>query len=548
MCEACNHIATYQQLRQADPTKTNVQRATFVRDMDRRFNKIKKMIIEAVVTNDCFGLNPKIQVNEGFPKKAFQFSTNPEKVEKFMSWINHQTEQELLTVQFRSQLGQASQAPWTNMYISDSYKRGVDRAAYEAKKGKVPGAKTVAERGGIEAVMGTPIHMDRLGMLYTRTFTELKGITAAMDTQMSKVLAQGIADGDSPAAIARKLNKVIGGGLDLTTKTKAGIERTIPAQVRARTLARTEVIRAHHAATIQEYRNFGLAGVKVQAEWSTAGDDRVCAECASLEGKVYTLDEIEGLIPLHPNCRCIALPVLNDAQNDINKNIQPPTIVDDYDTFTLATANKDSQMLDLLKKPQKKIINGKEQDNLLHEIASTRGYTGKPTVVSASEFDEIPGNTLYRGSSARANEAFLQGEYYVGSSETGVGAYGNGYYFAEQIGQNGAYDIALEYAKGISDNVLSVKLAPGTKIISMDDLMKLREQTKELVGVNKYRNLNKAIQEGLLTEDMADTLYMLYDDPGRWAALQGYDGITTGGQLGTDYVILLNRTKAIVKN
>jgi SPP1 gp7 family putative phage head morphogenesis protein len=133
-----------------------------------------------------------------------------------------------------------------------------------------------------------------------------------MDTQISKVLAQGIADGDSPAAIARKLNKVIGGGLDLTTKTKAGIQRTIPAQVRARTLARTEVIRAHHAATIQEYRNFGLAGVKVQAEWSTAGFN-VCDKCASLEGKIYTLDEIEGLLPFHPNCRCIALPTILQA-------------------------------------------------------------------------------------------------------------------------------------------------------------------------------------------------------------------------------------------
>lgn len=302
MCEVCNHIATYQQLRQADPTKTNVLRANFVKDMNRRFNKIKKLIFTAVVTNDVFGLNPKIQVNTAIPKKAFQFGTNPEKVEKFMSWLNRQVEQELLTVEFRSQLGTASQAPWTNMYISDSYKRGADRAAYEAKKAKIPGAQTMAERGGIQAVMGTPMHMDRLGMLYTRTFSELKGITTAMDTQISKVLAQGIADGDSPAAIARKLNKTIGGGLDLVTKTKAGITRTIPAQVRAQTLARTEIIRAHHAATIQEYRNFGMAGVKVQAEWSTAGDDRVCPECASLEGKVYTLDEIEGLIPVHPNC------------------------------------------------------------------------------------------------------------------------------------------------------------------------------------------------------------------------------------------------------
>ena len=157
MCEVCNHIATYQQLRQADPTKTNVLRANFVKDMNRRFNKIKKLIFTAVVTNDVFGLNLKYNKHT-IPKKAFQFGTNPEKVEKFMSWLNRQVEQELLTVEFRSQLGTASQAPWTNMYISDSYKRGADRAAYEAKKAKIPGAQTMAERGGIQAVMGTNAH------------------------------------------------------------------------------------------------------------------------------------------------------------------------------------------------------------------------------------------------------------------------------------------------------------------------------------------------------------------------------------------------------
>lgn len=324
MCETCNHITTYQQLRRTDPTKTSVLRATFVRDMNRRFNRIKKLIVESVVKKDCFGLTDKIQTNAAVPANSFKFLTNPQKVEFFMNWLNRQIEQELLTVEFRSQLGQASQAPWTNIYISDSYRRGINTAATQATKAKVPGMQTIEARGGIQAVMSTPFHVDRLGMLYVRIFTELKGITAAMDNQISKVLAQGIADGDSPVAIARKLNKTIGGGLELTVKNAAGIPtRTIPPQVRAVALARTEVIRAHHSATVQEYRNWGVEGVKVKAEWSTAMDDRVCEICAPLEGRIYTLDEIEGMIPFHPNCRCLALPYLpgdSVASGGWNKN------------------------------------------------------------------------------------------------------------------------------------------------------------------------------------------------------------------------------------
>jgi SPP1 gp7 family putative phage head morphogenesis protein len=73
-------------------------------------------------------------------------------------------------------------------------------------------------------------------------------------------------------------------------------------------------------ATIQEYRNWRLAGVTVQAEWLTAGDDRVCERCASLQGRIFTLDEIEGMIPVHPGCRCIALPHRGEQETiKINK-------------------------------------------------------------------------------------------------------------------------------------------------------------------------------------------------------------------------------------
>ena len=31
--------------------------------------------------------------------------------------------------------------------------------------------------------------------------------------------------------------------------------------------------------------------------------------------KIFTLDEIEPLIPLHPQCRCVALPYIEDLEN-----------------------------------------------------------------------------------------------------------------------------------------------------------------------------------------------------------------------------------------
>ena len=58
-----------------------------------------------------------------------------------------------------------------------------------------------------------------------------------------------------------------------------------------------------------------MEGVVVQGELQTAGDDRVCSRCAELQGQVFTLDKIEGMIPVHPQCRCIALPVLKEKKD-----------------------------------------------------------------------------------------------------------------------------------------------------------------------------------------------------------------------------------------
>jgi hypothetical protein len=49
--------------------------------------------------------------------------------------------------------------------------------------------------GFVNAAFFRPVHADRVGLIYTRAFTDLKGITDAMDASNSRVLTQGIAEG-----------------------------------------------------------------------------------------------------------------------------------------------------------------------------------------------------------------------------------------------------------------------------------------------------------------------------------------------------------------
>jgi SPP1 gp7 family putative phage head morphogenesis protein len=316
MIETCEYtpanLTVHQRMDRYDPTRTTSLRNAFAGQLKKRFRELRGVIRQAIIDRDCFGLRQSgtritaLQLTPP-PEGAFAFVRSQDKVDAFMRWLREQIDRGLLQTTRIPQLGEAIEEPWTNLYVQDSYKRGVIRARYELDKAgfNVP---TLEFTGGIEASMSTSFHIDRVGVLFTRVFSELRGITSAMDQQISRVLAQGIIDGDGPALLARKLNAVISGMKlgDLGITDTLG--RFIPAERRAVIIARTEVIRAHHQATIQEYMNWEVEGVTVRAEWSTAGDNRVCPECVAMEGNVYPLDVVMNMIPAHPQCRCMALP------------------------------------------------------------------------------------------------------------------------------------------------------------------------------------------------------------------------------------------------
>lgn len=229
---------------------------------------------------DAFGL----RTNRG----DFEFTRTADKVGAFMGWLKEQEIEQGLTVRQGAPLSRAAEQAWTSTYVESSYVRGLNQASARLRQ-----AGATVEQRWVEAAFRRPIHADRLGIAYTRTFTELQGITATMDRQISRVLAEGLAGGAGPADIARAINNRV---------DKIGITR-------ARMLARTEVINAHADATLNTYVEAGLEGVDVVAEWLTAND--ACPECVALEQEgPYSIEQARGMIPRHPNCKCAWAPLV----------------------------------------------------------------------------------------------------------------------------------------------------------------------------------------------------------------------------------------------
>lgn len=276
----------YLRMNAIDPTKTSVLRKAYERDLVNRFQALKKLVRATILDSDL-SLNAR-----------FSFGTSGDKVGQFMDWIKRQERSGILEVRDGISMVAAARTAWQNKYLRSAYQKGISRAASQVRK-----AGATVDSSFVAQAFARPIHADRIGIVYTRAYSELQGITDAMDKKISRVLAQAMLEGRAPREIASLIEDAI---------DTIGI-------VRARTLARTETINAHADATLNTYEEAGVKGVEAEAEFATAQDNRVCPQCEALQGQVFTLEEARGVIPVHPNCRCAWLPVIRDAKGKILK-------------------------------------------------------------------------------------------------------------------------------------------------------------------------------------------------------------------------------------
>ena len=348
MCDTCDIKSNTLQLNEVarynyDPTRTTTLRNRYVQAFSVRFTRFLRAITKRVLEEDYYGLQPiKMQINAGYP-----FPNKPAKVEDFIAWLKVQVDDGFLDV---TGLGTGTSANhWQNVYIKDSYQRGIQRARTEMRRAGID-VPTLDDSGGIQVAMSTPIHADRLAYLYQRDYAQLKQITDSMSNKLSQVFAQGIADGIGPAQMVRDLKAVMTESQFARLAIKDSLGRAMTAKRRATIMARTEVIRAHHLANIDEYKSWGAYNIKVKAEFRDAGDTRVCPECSALNGNVFTLAQIETMIPVHP--QCFADPQTPIYTTDGWKPIGKIVIGD----LVLTHNNRFRKVTDLIRTPKQKPI------------------------------------------------------------------------------------------------------------------------------------------------------------------------------------------------
>jgi SPP1 gp7 family putative phage head morphogenesis protein len=290
-----------------DPSRTGGIVSRFQKEINKRWRELKKDIAISIVDRDAFGIQKDmVRVFQALPTKVYEFKRTEEKVQLFMKWLEEQESLGILQMIERPGVWAGTgPRPWANVFIDNAYAQGIRRARDELRKAGYKVASFDAVPGGVGALFSQPVHAERLAVLYSRAFEDLKSVTQFTNAQVRRAISEGlttgltrgIALGKSPRTIARDLMKDVANKVD-----KIGV-------VRARMIARTEVVRAHHVAQMEEYKQAQAEGVEVEAEWITAADP--CEECEELQdGGPYSIEEAEALIPAHPNCRCSAKPVV----------------------------------------------------------------------------------------------------------------------------------------------------------------------------------------------------------------------------------------------
>lgn len=300
MPSAINSVA------QRDPTRTLTLRNQFAREMRVRWATVARDVRISILERDCFGLgiaNPT--TNAPTAPRQFEFATIPERLELFMAWLAALEEEAILSVRPGGRIVEPG-AHWTNAYVRDAYLRGVnsaraklEQAGYTPEQiGTLPGTSATAE------VLGASWHADRIAMLYSRTFEDLKTVTAVSDAAVRRAMAdglrlhlsEGLAQGVNPRTIARNMVADATHHLDTIGRSRAEM------------IARTEVIRAHHVANIAEFSRVD-ANLRVRVLAEILNGPAPCPICVQLAAQgPYTLIYAEGLIPAHPHCVCAVSP------------------------------------------------------------------------------------------------------------------------------------------------------------------------------------------------------------------------------------------------
>lgn len=277
-------VRTNDPVNRQDPTLTTGIRKSWSGELYRRFRRLKGLIRTTVEENDALRIGRRTNADS---RDDFRFERDDRKQQAFMQWLQDAMDDEVLEPANPGSIRDGRH--WTASYIRSASRRGIKNAHQALRERGIDVAEETLDR-----VFNAPVHRSTLRSLFLRNYSALKGITDAVGREISRVLSQGFVEGISPREMASRLNDRV---------DSIGITR-------ARTLARTETIRAANESTLDRLESMGIDEVTADVEFLTAQDTRVCEECRDLGGNEYPIDEARGMIPQHPRCRCSWIPAI----------------------------------------------------------------------------------------------------------------------------------------------------------------------------------------------------------------------------------------------
>ncbi len=122
-----------------------------------------------------------------------------------------------------------------------------------------------------------------------RSLTLAKLINTTTMDAIRKALAEGFAEGESITQLAKRIE----GYFDTNSKSRAEM------------VARTETISASNEGALHRYE---LEGIDKSEFYPSPDACEVCLEIA--RAPIYVTKDASGVIPVHPFCKCVWLPVI----------------------------------------------------------------------------------------------------------------------------------------------------------------------------------------------------------------------------------------------
>lgn len=446
-------------------------------------------------------------------------------------------------------------------YLSDVQDAAIPYAADLAAAAYQSGvASAAADVGSLLPDFGSGIHQEAIEILADNIASGLNGAAETVGRQVDDYFRRVGLDAASELVLAGETLRDATGAATSALRAR-GVSAFVDASGRTWNLDRYAemVVRTNTADAIVR-GNVNKAGEDGYdlVEVLVIDDERLCEICGPYEGKTYSLngatpgfEQLDELPPFHPNCRC-DLNILTEAPPqqpedepyDYSPGEELPAARDFIDNYEdLANAGSAFQA----------------EDRLMAQLTRDRGFDAKPRILDGPEFDRTRGieieangqsrDELYRGISDTGGrkgvdlaEDFKSGELFVGDGMIGRGTYSSPEFY-----------IADGYSAG--GGMLTLKLAPGSRTISLADANALSDRTWKQIRedyvdaiTDLARNPNLSEAEKLVLGNQLaarkDALQALYRSPTSTALMNGYDAIIDPSY---PQVVILNRGRVIVR-